>query len=469
MFHDISFIRRLGVRSRALTRTMLVCFGMLVLAPGMAFAQTASGPPASLTLQDVVRLAMERNLDVMQGANQVEMGRTQVEQERADFLPDLNLSISPGASYGRSIDPMTGSTEGNVDRSLNMGASSSINLFNGFEDQATLDQAKSQLSASERLFGRTQEQIAYQAAIQYLDVFLNQELEAVAQENLDVQERQLEQIQAFYEAGSRPIADVLQQKAAIAAARQQLLAAQQAVEVARLELKRTLRLSAEDELELAEPSPEVFALQEDQLALNDLIARALENRSDLEAQRLQIDAAESGVKAARSGYYPRVDLGVGANTRYNSGISGVGAADQLFDTGPGSSVNLSVTIPIFDRNRTRSAVKRAEIAVDNERIALERAEQDIAFEVQKAVLDYNTAKAQLASAEEQVAAARQALSAAEARYNVGASTLVELAQTRSTFVQAEADRVNALYALGMSRLTLALQTGDVGASINELG
>ena len=76
---------------------------------------------------------------------------------------------------------------------------------------------------------------------------------------------------------------------------------------------------------------------------------------------------------------------------------------------------------------------------------LENLQQDVALQVRQAYLDYQTDELRLDVTEAQLRAAQQALDAEQERYNVGASTLVELSQARAAFVEAQSDRADAIY------------------------
>ena len=64
--------------------------------------------------------------------------------------------------------------------------------------------------------------------------------------------------------------------------------------------------------------------------------------------------------------------------------------------------------------------------------------------MRQAYFDYQSAVKQLEVSDRRLQAAEQALAAEQERYNVGASTLVELSQVQAQYVSAASGRVNAL-------------------------
>jgi outer membrane protein len=301
----------------------------------------------------------------------------------------------------------------------------------------------------------------FQTISRYLGVVLDKELILSEQENLKAQRQQLARIEEFYKAGNRPVADVLQQKASIAQAELRLLAAERSYDVGKLELLRTMGLEATVDYEVAGLPIEQMASDLVSRPPDQLVVSESAKRPDFQAQELRIDAASEQVRAARSGYWPALSLSASAGSDYASRSHAGGFSDQFFDSNPNAQIGVSLSIPLFDRYETKHNVAQAQVQLANERLDLEDLKQQISFEVQQAVLDYQTATKELDVAEAQLGFARQALEAAEGRYNVGASTLVELAQSRAQYVAAVNGRVKARYSLLLGRVAVDYYQGDL--------
>ena len=449
---------RLGFGILLLTLSAIVC-----LCPTRAQAQE----PRKIALSEAIRIALERNLTLRQTANQVELDETSVQQERANFYPNLNLSVNPSQRYGQVFDPASGGYSTRANETLNLTTSSSINLFNGFGDMASYRAARRDLDASRENLSHTRQRITYEAASRFLQVNLNREMIRIEEENLKAQRRQLERIQAFYEEGTRARADVLQQQVAVARAELRLLNAERTYEVSKLNLKQTLDLPPSEAVGFASVSLDLAGAP----VLYDpaqLIQAALSERADVRAQQQRIAAAEAQIYGAKAGYWPALSLSVSTGTNYSSQSQLSGFSSQLFDHNPSATVGLSLTIPIFDRSRTRSSVARAQVQFRNEQLGMENLRQSLAFDVQKAVLDYRTAVKQLGAAEVGEQAAREALSAMEERYHVGAATLVELSQARADYVDAAGQRVEAQYNSVLQRLNVEFYQGNIEQAVTSL-
>jgi outer membrane protein len=118
--------------------------------------------------------------------------------------------------------------------------------------------------------------------------------------------------------------------------------------------------------------------------------------------------------------------------------------DQLTDNRSGS-VSMTLSIPVFNRLQTKTGVERSRVQLSNAELDLQNMSQTVALEVRQAYLDYQTAVKRLDVTEKQLRSAEQSVAVEQERYNVGASTLVELQTARAAFVDAASKRAQAIY------------------------
>jgi outer membrane protein len=435
-------------------------------AAGQAAVVPATPAPGALTLDlaGTVDLAIERAFAVLQGEAQLESEREQVRLDRAAFGPSLTAAGGPELRWSPDVDA-SGKVRHSTSFSDGASASAHLTLWNGFLDRANLAGSELSLAASGRDLANIRLTLGFQAASTFLLVHLNRELARADEQNLAAERAQLDRVDAFNEAGRVSLADVLQQRAAVASAEQRLLASRQQAELQLLNLKQLLRLAPEAPLELAPPPAPLLegrdpaggtAGRRDPAPLED---KALTERPDVQARRLRIDVSAEDIRAARAGYFPTVSLDGSFGTSY-SDRTGNGFFTQAGDAS-NAGVGLSVSVPVLDRRRTRTAVAQAEIARDRNRLSLAELEQQVRFEIRQSLLDLSTADLQISAAEAQLAAAREALEATEARYETGVATFVEVAQSRNLFVEATAARLQALYGRASSLLQLTQRLGEI--------
>ncbi|HMB91378.1 MAG TPA: TolC family protein, partial [Rhodothermales bacterium] len=198
-----------------------------------------------------------------------------------------------------------------------------------------------------------------------------------------------------------------------------------------------------------------------------------------------IEAASEGIQVARAGYLPTLGLSAGTSSAYSSTRNRFVGFDEegnplegpdgqplteltpffsQLDDNRGASVSLNLNIPVFNRLQTKTNVERARVQYDNTRLDLENLQQDIGLQVRQAYLDYVRDEKRLEVTEVQLRSAEQAMEAEQERYNVGASTLVELSQARANFVQASSDRAQAKYDFLFRKRLIEYYTGVLDPS-----
>jgi outer membrane protein len=410
-----------------------------------------AGPPQgvlaqqtrTITFNEAVRIALEHNIALQRAANETEIQAINVDRARSRFLPDLNFSTNAGQSYGRTFSQDEGRIIDETVESFNFRGSTNINLFNGFADMANLRQARLRLEEGDLQFERRRQTTIFNVISNYLALIERREQMRVLEENLSVQRQQLEQVEEFTRVGVRPISDLYQQQAEVAGAELNLLNAERAFDLAQVALIQTLGLEPYGVYEFVVPELDESRLDPRTLNLDQLMQQAFAARPELQAAERSIAASEEGIRIARSNMLPSIGLGAGYGSNYSS-ASSFSLADQL-DQRRGGSVGFNVSVPLFDRFTTRNNVQQARVQHNNARLGLDEARQTVALEVRQAYLDYLTAEKRLQVTEVQVAAASQSLEATQERYNVGATTLLELARATSAHMQAQSNRVQAMY------------------------
>jgi outer membrane protein len=438
---------------------------LMTLAVGAA-PLGAQQAPRTITFNDAVDIALRQNVSIRQAKNATELDQTTVRQQQLQFLPDLRFSVSGSGNLGRNFNQTEGAIVDQTTGSMSTGVSSSFTLFNGGQNIANLRAARLGEQASTEDLVRTQQTVVFTVASNFLELVAQQEQLRVQQQNLAALQQQEEQIKRFVDVGSRPISDLYQQQASVAAARASVVETQRALELAKVDLIQTLQLDAAGNYEFLPPAVSAIDVNR-QYNLDSLVARAYAQRSDIDADEARLGAAEQDVNAAKASRWPTISLSAGYNTALSS-ASDLSVADQL-NQRRGGSIGIGVSIPLFDRGSADLATQRAQIQAENARLALEQQRQQVAVDVRRAYLDHRAAQERLAAAQAQQLAADQALTATRERYRVGAATLVELTQSQAAQVQAASALVNARYTLVFQQSLMSYYTGELDPQNVRLG
>jgi len=446
----------------------VTCCAALLLFSGISLVATAQEPgaatPRVITFNEAVQVALENNTDIRQARNAIDQSTSQLTQRRGDFLPNLNLGVNGGQRFGTTFDQNVGEFVNESTFSMNLQANTSINAFDGFAKMARLRSAQFNVQGSELDLERTRQDVVFSVVSQYLDLILSRENLSIQEENLEAQQQQLEQTEEFVRVGTRPRSDLFQQEAQAANAELQVLQAERQFQINQVQLVRTLQLDPFQDYAF-----EIMSLDEEDLVLQeynlqDLLQQSFNRRPDLRSQQQSIAAAEQGVREARSGYFPSLNLSASTSGNFTDQLEGFSFTDQVFDQRRTESIGFNLSIPIFDRLQTRNRVQQAQVQRENARITLEGNRQNVAIQVREAYLDYVNAQKRLDVTAVQERAAERALEATQERYNVGSATLVELTQAQADFVGAASDRVQARYELVFQQRLIDYYVGVLNPS-----
>jgi len=432
-------------------------FALLLFVSTAAFAQDAQ----RISFNEAIQIALDQNINLKQSANQVEIAATQVSDNRMQYYPNLSFSTGAGQSYGRSIDETSNTFIDDATESWSAGVSSGVSLFTGFRREALMSQSKLDLESADLSFSRQRQDVIFRVMSNYLNLIDQSQQVLIREENLEAQQQELERIQEFVRVGQRAISDQFQQETQVANAELQLIQTQRLLQLAEANLIQILQLDPFGVYDFVIPDVSDDDLAEQAYSVNEMLNEAFSQRTDLQAQERSIAATAEGIRIARATRLPNINLNGNYSTRWSSAPS-LNLFDQL-DLFRGGNVSVSLSLPIFDRFSTRNNVQRAQVRLTNAQLGLQNLRQDIALEVRQAYLDYQTAIQTLDATAAALAAAQQALEVEQERYAVGSSTIVELTQSRASFVQAQSNRASAVYDFIFREKLIEYYTGDITA------
>jgi outer membrane protein TolC len=307
---------------------------------------------------------------------------------------------------------------------------------------------------------------------------------AVQQQALDLAEALVRDNEARVEIGTLAPIDVVQARSEAAARRQTLAQAEQALATAELVLKQLIVDGTGDDYWRATLNPvDLPTLVPAPIDLEAAVRRALEERTDLERSRRQLDINEVNLSSMRNQRLPAVDLtgtyqlqgqggtrfvraGLGGNvlTQIPGGIND--AFDQLVDLDyPVWTVQLNVSYPIGP-SAADAAYARAELQTQQVQAQLRQLELQVATEVTNAVLQIRAIARRIEAATAARELAEEQLAAEQSRFDAGLSTNFfvvqaqrDLSTAQDTELRAILDQQKALIELDRVQRTSLSQAG----------
>ncbi len=446
---------------------VITLFSLSVVASVCLLAQTPSAAPKTLSLDDAVKIALDRNLDIAQAENNGVSAHSGVLAAYGSYLPSLSAS----AGWQRQQNDNAATTvliggypqfrpaASSITNNFSSGLSVGYTLFDGFNREATFNKAVSNSVSTDDQTARTRQNIVFLVQSSYLNVLRNEQLVKVNEENLKRDQRQLDRIVESNKVGSLSIADVYRQQSIVATDELNLINAQNTFDKSKADMLALIGLDVAEDYAFADKtiSPDI---DEKELKLttgimtsfDDLRKKALTVRPDYLSAVESFHGAESGQTSAVSRYYPSLTAFAGYSLS-NTEIA------SLSDN-KGVNWGLSLRWTLFDGFSTNQAIQAAAAAKRNAELIVLQKERSVNVDVKKALLDVESARKQYAASLKSVLSATQDRRVAEERYNLGSGTLLDLLTASANYVNAEASKVNATYNYIIAKRNLDYVVGD---------
>lgn len=405
----------------------------------------AAAQPAGENLETAYQQAAGSSPLIAQARAQLDADLAGKPLARSALLPHLNAAAGAGmnTAHVTGFGTQTISTGYHSDV---FSASLTESLFDG-QSLIAMRQADSRIQASEAALAYAQQVVALEVTQAYFGVLQAQANERVAQQQVELLKSTHDQTNASLKVGTGDIISVEEARAQLDAANADLIAAKNAVAVARNQLERLTHhpvgaLRDVTTLQAIGPHPDTA---------DAWVAAALKNQPLLRQARATLHVSEQQVRYAERARWPTLTLsGVGQHAA-GTLIPPV-AIDQL-----GASLNLS--IPIFEGGHTRASIQQAQALARANRENVAGMQDQIKLETQTAFLDLENSVAQYKAAQQAVTSAKVSLGATRKGYEIGSRSIIDLLTATTNYAAAERNYYLALYTQLVARTQLKAAAG----------
>lgn len=463
-------------------KLLLLALGIACTTVGMQESMAQKGPEnGTWSLQEAINYAIQNNLRVKQAKVSKDIADVNLKQSRFGLLPNINGSGTHTYNYGSSVDPLTSEFRTQQIRSNNFSVSSTVPLFQGFQQQNQVKQNRLLAQASSNDVDAMQNDVILQVITSYLNVLFANELLKTAELQRASTEQQLKRTQILYKAGSVAQTNVLELEAQFASDELNVINAQNQIDIAKLNLIQLLDLDNPEKFEIQIPQIPEPTLDPVAISPNQVYDVAVQTLPDIQSADLRVRSAEVGVAIARGAYYPRFNFGAGIFTGYSSArLSPVATqiegafqrqtlgfqnpdgtnplvvyfpestrgeytfSDQL-DDNLGKQLQFSLQVPIFNGLATRSAVQRAKLNQQNAQLNAELERNTLRQTIEQAAADAMAAHKKYVASKRQVASLEQGYRNAELRLNSGVINTVDFNVIANNYRRAQSDLIQAKY------------------------
>jgi len=398
--------------------------------PGIALLAVLLGPPAAgfaqqdsvLTLEDSIGMAKERNLRMQSARYEAAAVSEEVPKAWTDLLPKVrgdyrNFVQNPRPVIGFPHDsivvgpnPFTPSTLPTQDVRAIAGNAWDYYLriridqplFAGFRLVSNYKVAEIDKQIVESRVARTERDIVEMVKIMYFSILKVTEQRQAAEARVKFQDAELRYTEALI-AGRRATRNALPPiRAALAAAKQEVLEAVERERIMVQDLKRTIGLESRQDIRLSHPADARVVT----MAIEEVPELVSEERPDLKEAALTVDRTKVGITQAESGYYPQVGL-FGQFEKQREYL--------IHPLGEILTAGVQASWTFWEWGRTNHDKRQAEALHQRAVVLLRDKKAALAQQAQQAYSEVRLAEGRVTAMREEVDSLRSALAVAEQR------------------------------------------------------
>jgi outer membrane protein TolC len=415
-----------------------------------------------LSLADALQRGLGHNMGAIGTKQTLQQNRAQTGVARSALLPNLTSSVSE--------------TEEQVDLAtfgLNFSAPgfripSVVGPFHYYSLQLSLSQTVANLTslnnyraaratarASQYSLEDARDLITLAVGAAYLEALAAQARLDAAQVQLNTANAVFRQSSEQHEQGVLGRLNVDQNQVRSLTQQQQLITLRNDLAKQKISLARLTGLPPNADYELTDTFPFSPAPVG---TVEEALAQAGKQRSDLKAAEAQVEAAAKALSAARAERLPSLSV--------SADYQRIGTKPP--DSNGAYSAVATLSIPIWQGGRVGSDITQAQAVLEQRRSELEDTRGQIEAEVRQVYLDLQAAAGQVDVARTNLRVAEETLEMTRARMEAGVVNTLEVVQAQQTVASAQLDLIDSVFAHNLAKLNLARTIGHASEQMPKL-
>ena len=421
-------------------------FVAVMLATGLCcFAAMAQEQaPSAMTLHDCMEYAVSNSTKMR--IQQAAIGDAQIDRRDAAlalFTPQISAQTYAYYNFGRSIDPQTNTYFNTTSFHNNYGVSAGYDLFDGFKAVNNYKISKTGMLIADSQEKQVEADICLAVMEAYYNVVYYKRLCDVYEEQVAVAGQALAKAKRQEELGQKGHADVIQMEADLADRQYDLTNTYNMYESQRMTLADLMFWPVDEELNIDTSMP---MWQIEPVVTESVVDFALEHNPGIQIASWQELNAKRELNTAKWQTLPSVGLYAGWSTSYYTyqGSQTAAFQDQFRNNG-GEYVEVSVSIPIFNRLSRLSTISRKRHALQKATAELDQKKRDVESEVRRAVQDRDGAATAYQQAQRKAEVQAEAYTLNLKKLEQGLISPLEFQTANNNYLKAQADEMNSLF------------------------
>lgn len=418
------------------------------------------------SLRDCIDYAMQNNITLQQARLQKRSATEDRKQSQAALLPSLSASTNQSVGYRPWLSSgMTTVTNGTVNTKVNKtyyngtyGVNASWTVWNGNQNRNQVKLNKVSEEKADLSIAENANSIQEKIAQLYVQILYMNEAIRVNKESLETSKKNEERGKQILEVGKMSKADLAQLTAQRSADEYNIVEAESNLANYKLQLKQLLEITSDEPFDIEIPT----TTDEQALAaipsLGSVYEKALTIRPEIQNSKLDLQSSDLQMKIAKAGHLPTLSMtgGLGTSTGSMSGSDWGNQMKTNFD----ASLGASLSIPIFDNRKTRTAINKAQIQREQALLDIQNQEKQLYSTIEGYWLDANTNQQKFISSCSTVESEQASYDLLSEQFNLGLKNIVELMTGKDKLLSAQQNKLQSKYMTILNLQLLKFYQGE---------
>jgi outer membrane protein len=388
------------------------------------------GQNDTLTINQCVDIALKNNPQIKLAQSNYDFTSSNLQISRSNIYPQISLQTGwnrNGGTFfqGPQAIPRTFET-------YTTGFQGSLLLFDFGKTYSRISANSDLTDASAQDLLNAKQSLILNTYTAYFNYLQAVKLKKVNESSLQQAAEHLKLSRSLFDVGRKPQFDVIKAESDEAAARVNLLNAENNIDITRLQLENILNKKLPDGFSLSDE----FEVVRDSVTESQSLNIAFQNRPEIIAAKLRIEANKSFLTSAWEANLPTINASGGYTWK----------SFALSQTFQGSwSLGVVVSLPIFQGFALDAGIQQARANLDNVKAQYDLIEQSITLDVRQQYSNLRLSQNQIAASRSLLKAAEETLRLAEARFKEEIGSAVEVTDARIAYYNAQVLLIQSLY------------------------
>jgi outer membrane protein len=412
---------------------------------GLAFAGSVrASAQTTLTLKDCMAYAISNSTKIR--IQEAAIGDAQIDRRDAAlalFTPQINAQTVAYYNFGRNIDPETNTYIQTTSFHNSYGVSAGYDLFDGFKAVNNYKISKTGLLIAQSQEKQVEADICLAVMEAYYNVVYYKRLTDVYEEQVATAESALKKARRQEELGQKGHADVIQMEADLADRQYDLTNTYNMYVSQKMTLADLMFWPVDEEL-IIDTSMPVWQIEP--VAAESVVDFALDHNPGVNVASWKKLNARRELTTAQWQLLPSIGLYGGWNTNYFTYPNQPTAAfGTQFRNNMGEYVQLSLSIPIWDRLAKASHISKKRHALEKATAEYDQKRRDVESEVRRAIQDRDGAATAYLQAQRKAEVQEEAYTLNLKKLEQGLISPLEFQTANNNYLKAQADEMNSLF------------------------